>query len=63
MPESCQEGFGSAQAFRISSGSRSIDVTDLDLPVLLQFVSDKAEGERLKALGQVRVVMFSDDDL
>ncbi|WP_416486101.1 DUF6119 family protein [Streptomyces sp. CL12] len=63
VPESCQEGFGSAQAFRISSGSRSVDVTDLALPVLLEFVSEKTEGECLKALGQVRVVMFSDDDL
>ncbi|MFI1828413.1 DUF6119 family protein [Streptomyces sp. NPDC020412] len=63
VPESCQEGFGSAQAFRISLGSRSVDVADLDLPVLLGFVSEKAQGERLKALGQVRVVMFSDDDL
>lgn len=63
VPETCQEGFGSAQAFRISLGSRSVDVADLDLPVLVELVSDKAEGERLKALGQVRVVMFSDDDL
>src|SRR5262249_13584018 len=63
VPEACQEGFSSAQAFRVTSGSRSIDVFDLDLPVLLQFVSDKAEGDRIKALSQVRVVMFSDDDL
>lgn len=63
VPEACQEGFGSAQAFRITLGSHSDDVFDLDLPVLLQFVSDKAEGDRMKALSQVRVVMFSDDDL
>lgn len=63
VPESCQEGFSSVQAFRISSGSRSVDVSDLDLPVLLEFVSDKARGERLKALGQLRITMFSDEDL
>ena len=63
VPDACQEGFGSAQAFRIALGSRSVDVFDLDLPVLLQFVSDEPEGDRMKALNRVRVVMFSDDDL
>jgi uncharacterized protein (TIGR04141 family) len=63
VPEACQEGFGSAQAFRVSLGGRSFDIPDLDLSVLLRFVADKPEGERLKTLGQVRVAMFSDDDL
>ena len=63
VPDSCQEGFGSAQAFRIRRGDRVQEVSDLDLSVLLGFVMDQAEGDRMKALGQVRVVMFSDDDL
>ncbi|GAA3756782.1 DUF6119 family protein [Salinactinospora qingdaonensis] len=63
VPESCQEAFASAQAFRISRGTRSEELADLDLPTLLSFVQDEPEGERLRALGKVRIVPYSDDDL
>ncbi|MGW5348902.1 DUF6119 family protein [Streptomyces sp. NPDC004031] len=63
VPESCQEGFGSAQAFRITSGSRTEEASELDLSAVLAFVAEKPKGERLKALGQLRITMFSDDDL
>ncbi|MFC6064106.1 DUF6119 family protein [Streptomyces ochraceiscleroticus] len=62
VPESCQEAFGSAQAFRLTKGKRSKELMDLDLPALLEFVRDKEEGDRLKALGDMRVTMYSDDD-
>ncbi|MFJ1610212.1 DUF6119 family protein [Streptomyces sp. NPDC088253] len=62
VPDSCQESYSSAQAFRARRGSRTIETSDLELRHLLQFVQDKPEGERLKALGAVRVTMFSDDD-
>ncbi|MFD3452878.1 DUF6119 family protein [Streptomyces sp. NPDC058691] len=62
IPELCQEGFGSAQSFRLTRGNRTVNLADLDLPTLLDFVRDKAEGTRLKALGEVRVMMYSDDD-
>ncbi|MBF9072243.1 DUF6119 family protein [Streptacidiphilus fuscans] len=63
IPESCQEGFGSAQAFRLRRAGRIIEVDELELPLLLEFVRDLPEGERLEALGQVQVMMFSDTDL
>ena len=62
IPDSCQESYSSAQAFRVRRGTRTIETNDLELHHLLQFVQDKHEGERLKALGDVRVTMFSDDD-
>ncbi|MFJ9127662.1 DUF6119 family protein [Streptomyces sp. NPDC102340] len=62
VPESCQEAYGSAQAFRLTKGKRSMELMDLDLPALLDFVGDKEEGDRLKALGDIRVTMYSDDD-
>ncbi|MGX1762424.1 DUF6119 family protein [Streptomyces lydicus] len=62
VPESCQEAFGSTQAFRLTKGTRSKEVMDLDLSSLLDFVRGKGEGDRLKALGEVRVTMYSDDD-
>ncbi|MGI5253558.1 DUF6119 family protein [Actinacidiphila glaucinigra] len=62
IPESCQEGFGSAQSFRLTRGNRTVKVADLDLPTLLDFVQGKEEGKRLKTLGEVRVMMYSDDD-
>ncbi|MFE9381545.1 DUF6119 family protein [Streptomyces sp. NPDC006855] len=62
IPDSCQESYSSAQAFRARRGTRTIETNDLELHHLLQFIQDKPEGERLKALGDVRVTMFSDDD-
>ncbi|WP_225850625.1 DUF6119 family protein [Streptomyces sp. HPF1205] len=62
VPESCQEGFGSAQSFRLTRGARSVTTTDMDLPALLDSIRDAEEGHRMKALGQVQVMMYSDDD-
>ncbi|MFD8363416.1 DUF6119 family protein [Streptomyces hygroscopicus] len=62
VPDSCQESYSSAQAFRVRRGARMLEESDLELEHLLQFVKDKPEGERLKALRDVRVTMFSDDD-
>ncbi|MFJ2607952.1 DUF6119 family protein [Streptomyces sp. NPDC087425] len=62
VPDSCQESYSSAQAFRARRGTRTIETSDIALHHLLQFVQDKPEGERLKALSDVRVTMFSDDD-
>ncbi|MFE1957757.1 DUF6119 family protein [Streptomyces sp. NPDC059479] len=62
VPDSCQESYSSAQAFRARRGARTIGTSDLELHHLLQLIQDKPEGERLKALGDVRVTMFSDDD-
>lgn len=39
-----------------------IETSELELRHLLAFVKDKPPGERLKALADVRVTMFSDDD-
>jgi uncharacterized protein (TIGR04141 family) len=62
IPESCQDALGSAQAFRLTRAGRSMDVTELSLEALLHFVGDVEAGGRLKALGQVRILMYSDDD-
>lgn len=62
VPDSCQEGYSSAQAFRVRRGAQTIEVGELELRHLLQFVKDKPPGERLQGLGDLRVTMFSDDD-
>ncbi|SCD31203.1 sporadically distributed protein, TIGR04141 family [Streptomyces sp. ScaeMP-e83] len=62
VPDSCQEGYSSAQAFRVRRGTQTIELHELELRHLLQFVKDKPPGERLKGLGDLRVTMFSDDD-
>ncbi|MDA4888397.1 TIGR04141 family sporadically distributed protein [Streptomyces sp. MS2A] len=63
VPESCLEAFGSAQAFRLTRPNHGRqEVTDLDLSALLRFVGDEDEGDRLKALGEVRVTLYADDD-
>lgn len=62
VPEPCQDAFGSAQSFRLTRGTRSTTTADLDLPSLLGFIRDVANGERLRALSEVRVMMYSDDD-
>ncbi|MEU6395566.1 DUF6119 family protein [Streptomyces cinnamoneus] len=62
VPDACQESHSSAQAFRIRRGAQVIETSELELRHLLAFVKDKPQGERLKALADVRVTMFSDDD-
>ncbi|WCN07388.1 TIGR04141 family sporadically distributed protein (plasmid) [Streptomyces sp. M92] len=63
VPESCLEAFGSAQAFRLTRPNHGRqEVTDLNLAALLRFVGDEDAGDRLKALGEVRVTLYADDD-
>ncbi|MFB7374184.1 DUF6119 family protein [Streptomyces sp. NPDC056222] len=62
VPDACQEGYSTSQAFRLRRGTHTIETDDIALHDLLGLVSDKPHGERLKALGEVRVTMFSDAD-
>ncbi|MFF2779447.1 DUF6119 family protein [Streptomyces sp. NPDC058052] len=62
VPDACQESFSTAQAFRLRRGALSIETDDVALHDLLALVKDNPHGERLKALGEVRVTMFSDAD-
>lgn len=62
VPEACQEGFGSAQLFRLEFGRFTGDTPDLDLATLLAGVSEIAEGGRLEALNKARIYMYSDDE-
>ncbi|NEW58684.1 hypothetical protein GV794_24025 [Nocardia cyriacigeorgica] len=62
VPEACQEGFGSAQLFRVERGRLTNETTDIDLTLLLSEIPKIPEGGRIEALNRARVYMYSDDE-
>ncbi|MCQ0025338.1 TIGR04141 family sporadically distributed protein [Streptomyces somaliensis DSM 40738] len=63
VPEQCLDSAGSAQCFRIKGpGHSRVEVADLELSDLLEYVRGKPTGARLEALEHVRVTLFSDED-
>ncbi|MFH8798963.1 DUF6119 family protein [Streptomyces sp. NPDC017936] len=63
VPEQCLDSVNSAQCFRIKGPGRPrVEVADLELSDLLEYVRGKPAGTRLEALEHVRVTLFSDED-
>jgi uncharacterized protein (TIGR04141 family) len=62
VPSECLDNYAGAQTYRITKGARSKQTQDLELRDLLALVHERPAGNRLKALKDVRVQMFSDAD-
>ncbi|MEU5714334.1 DUF6119 family protein [Streptomyces sp. NPDC020403] len=64
LPGECGALAADVRAVRITRGSRSVDVDDvdaLDIEDIRQFCCERPEGRRLQALREVRVQLFADE--
>ncbi|MGW2086640.1 DUF6119 family protein [Streptomyces sp. NPDC001880] len=62
FPGECASHATETRAIRIMRGSRVIDVGDLDIDDIRQFVRDRPDGCRLSTLKDVRVQLFADEE-